>query len=187
MSDVETKTEWSHLLGRAMAGKLQGARLESVVSDMSTWGVWRKENPDTTVLDMSRTTKNYTSEFYRDAEKFVFGFELGGKHWHAKISQLIKQPIHSIEMDERHFVLTFDETGMVARLFEARVNQVNLDFKKVDVDHMQDTQTSTLWGIASGEAVRGPLAGTRLEQRVGIMSYLAAWLNFHPSSRELEF
>ena len=41
--------------------------------------------------------------------------------------------------------------------------------------------------ITTGESVEGPLKGTRLEQRVGIMSFRKAWMNFHPDSRDVEF
>ena len=71
MSDVETKTEWSHLLGRGMKGQLKGKQLKAIVADMVTWSAWREEFPDTTVLDMRNTSRNYTRDFYRNGKEFV--------------------------------------------------------------------------------------------------------------------
>jgi len=187
MSDLETETEWSHLLGRGMAGKLKNQALEPVVSDMVTWGSWLKAYPGTSVMDMKRTTENYSSDFYRDLERFVFGFEVGGKFSHVTMAQLVETPVHSFVIQNQHLVTAFDHDGMVVRIFEATVDQRPLDFVPVDAGHMQDVQSQSLWRISSGEAIKGPLVGSRLEQRVGIMSFRSAWMNFHPQSRELEF
>ena len=187
MVDVETKTEWSHLLGRGMAGELKGAVLEPVVSDMVTWGAWLKANPGTSVLNMKRTTENYSRDFYRDLERFVFGFEVGGKFWHVTMAQLVEKPVHTFNVGGQHLVLAFDESGMVVRVFEATVDERDLDFVAMDTDHMQDAQTNSTWSIAAGEAIRGPHAGSRLEQRVGIMSFKSAWVKFHPRSTESAF
>ena len=62
MSDVETNTEWSHLLGRGMAGTHKDKVLTSIVSDMVTWTAWRDQYPETTALDMSRVTPSSASE-----------------------------------------------------------------------------------------------------------------------------
>ena len=187
MSDQETNTEWSHLLGRGMAGELKGEVLKPIVSDMLTWGAWLKEHPDTTVLDMKPTSKNYSSEFYRDLTKFVFGFETGGEFWYVTMAQVSENPIRNFEMEEQHFLTAFDQDGMAVRLFETNIDDRNLQFVMVDADHMRDQQTMSLWGISSGEAIEGPLRGASLKQRVGIMSYKAAWMSFHPHSREIAF
>ena len=60
MQDLETKSLWSHLLGQAMSGQIKGAQLQQLPGDMVTWEAWRREHPDTTVLNMSRTHRAYT-------------------------------------------------------------------------------------------------------------------------------
>ena len=70
MSDVETRTEWSHLLGRGMAGKLKGKVLKPLITDMLTWAAWKEEFPATTVLNMSNKRDNYTRDFYADPSKW---------------------------------------------------------------------------------------------------------------------
>lgn len=187
MSDVETGTEWSHLLGRGMQGKLKGRVLEPIVSDMVTWAAWRQDFPDTTVLNMSNTSRNYSREFYRDPTRFVFGFEAGGKTWALPMAKLFKKPVHSFRIGDQSLLATFDRQGAVTRLFDTTFNGQRLEFVQVDDETMKDSQTQSRWVIRNGKAIEGPLAGRQLKQRVGIMSFRKAWKNFHPDSLDVEF
>lgn len=185
MSDVETDTEWSHLLGRAMAGKLKGAKLEPIVSDMSTWASWLEKHPRTTVLDMSPTTKNYTREFYRNPAAFVFGFEAGGKTWALPFEALLTKHVQSFDIKNQSLLAAFDRNGAVVRLFSRNVDGETLDFVAIDEITIMDKQTRSRWRIDSGEATEGPLKGTRMQQKVGIMSFRTAWQDFHPDSDDI--
>ncbi len=187
MSDVETKTEWAHLLGRGMAGELKGKTLQPLITDMVTWSAWRKQYPNTTVLDMNRTSKNYTRKYYRDPAKFVFGFELDGKAWALPMQKIMDNPVHPFEIEGHSLLATFDTEGAVTRLFEVSVDGQSLTFAQVDEKTMKDEQTKSVWKIATGEAIGGPMNGKLLKQRVGIMSYRRAWKNFHPESRDVGF
>jgi hypothetical protein len=187
MRDVETKSEWSHLLGRAMAGELKGKTLKPLITDMVTWDAWKRDSPDTTVLDMPNTSQHYTSEFYRDPSKFVFGFDLGGDAWAIEMNKLIERPVHSFRNGDRSLLATFDKQGVATRLFESDVDGQSLDFVQLDDQVMQDTQTKSRWKISTGAAIDGPLAGKRLKQRVGIMSFRRAWDKFFPDSTNVKF
>lgn len=187
MSDVETKTEWSHLLGRGMKGELKGKVLQPVVTDMVTWAAWREDFPETTVLDMSNTSRNYTSEFYRDPDRFVFGFQVDGKNWALPLTQMMQKPVHSFRVGDLSLLAAFDNEGVATRLFEAKAGDQELDFVQLDDETMQDRQTESRWSISRGKASAGPLSGTELKQRVGIMSFRKAWQNFHPKSVDIQF
>jgi hypothetical protein len=187
MSDVETRTEWSHLLGRGMQGELKGKVLEPIVTDMVTWAAWREDFPETTVLDMRNTSRHYTREFYKDTDRFVFGFRAGGKSWALPMADLIRKPVHSFHIRELSLLAAFDKEGVATRLFEATVGDQDLEFVQLDDETMQDKQTQSRWSISRGKAIAGPLRGTELKQRVGIMSFRKAWQNFHPKSVDVEF
>ena len=73
MRDAETGSLWSHLLGEAMQGPLKGARLEVLAGVMTDWKTWRKEHPDTTVVTLPRTAREFRRELYRKPERFVLG------------------------------------------------------------------------------------------------------------------
>ena len=77
MMDLQTGSLWSHLLGRAMRGPLGGQELDMLPSAMTDWKTWRSEHPDTTVLALSRTSREYQRDFYRDPSQFVFGMAEG--------------------------------------------------------------------------------------------------------------
>lgn len=187
MGDAETESEWSHLLGRAMAGPLKGKTLDPIITDMVTWEAWHDEHPGTTVLDMSRTSNNYTREFYRDPTRFVFGFDLAGKAWALPLAKMMDKPVHSFRIGDQSLLATFDTRGAVTHLFHRRLGQQVLEFSPVDAETMKDTQTGSHWKIKSGEAISGPMKGKSLKQRVGIMSFRKAWQNFFPESQDVEF
>lgn len=80
MSDLETGTEWSHLLGCGMSGQLEGKVLKPLVSDMLTWSARRKRLPSTAVLELPRTARRFTKELDADPDdQYVFGFDVDGK------------------------------------------------------------------------------------------------------------
>ncbi len=187
MSDVETKTEWSHLLGKGMAGKLKGRKLKPIITDMVTWSVWKKQHPDTTVLDMSRTSPEYTSLFYRDPDRFVFGFEANGQAYALPMANMMATPVHQFSIGKIPLLATFDEEGVVTHLFEPRADDRVLNFERVDDQIMTDRQTASRWQILNGNCIEGELQGKVLKQRVGIMSFRKAWQNFHPDSQNVSF
>ncbi len=187
MSDVETGTEWSHLLGRAMAGKLKGKELTPLITDMVTWDVWKREYPTTTALNMSRTSRNYSRDFYRDPSRFVFGFEEDGQAWTLAMNQLLKHPVHPFKIGDEPLLATFDARGSVTRLFSRVVGGRTLDFEQVDAATIRDHQSKTRWSIVGGIAIDGEMKGKRLTPHVGIMSFRKAWKNFHPDSRDVAF
>lgn len=188
MRDVETGSEWAHLLGKAMAGPMKGIRLKPIVTDMVTWGVWKQQHPETTVLQLSATARGYTSDFYKhDTGKFVFGFEVNGVTKALPMAQLIKKPVHPFETGGVDLVATFDTKGTVTHLFERELEDRVLDFEHQSGLVMTDRQSNSRWHMLSGECTEGELKGSLLKQRVGIMSFRKAWQNFHPDSQDIEF
>lgn len=187
MSDLETGTEWSHLLGRGMSGQLEGKVLKPLVSDILTWAVWRKRFPSTTVLDLPRTAQRFTKELYADPDQYVFGFDVDGKSYMIPMARLIERPVQSLVLNEQSMVVTFDREGAVVRLFDSKLAGKSLSFQHERSWRMRDEQTNSSWDLRVGEAVSGELKGRRLQQRVGIMSFRKAWIRFHADVSEPEF
>ena len=94
MIDRETNSVWTHLDGRSITGKLQGARMELIPMLHITWGEWKESHPDTMVLspetpfrDMYRTVPigvfNQGEALFGDARlqanTLVVGVETGGQ------------------------------------------------------------------------------------------------------------
>ncbi len=186
MQDLETKSLWSHLLGEAMSGQVKGAQLEQLPGDMVTWEAWRREHPDTTVLNMSRTHRAYTKEFYRDPAAFVLGFEDNGDAYHCSFSTLTERSLIGFETSRSLLLLSFDRQSTSSRLFSRVVDERELSFSPIDDATMRDEQTGSHWSRATGVATDGTLAGKRLVQLPGIVSFAKAWRIFHPDSTEIE-
>lgn len=63
MRDEQTGTYWQQITGRAVSGPLAGRRLTLVSADELTFGLWKKEQPNGTVLnDVRRYTREYAPE-----------------------------------------------------------------------------------------------------------------------------
>jgi hypothetical protein len=185
MMDLETKSLWSHILGQAMSGSLQGTQLESLPGDMVTWEAWRREHPDTTVLNLPRTNLSYTKQFYRRPETFVLGFEAAGRFYHCSFAALRQRPLGNLDVRGEKLLVAFDPDTTSARLFSRRLGDRELTFERPESGQMRDRQTGSLWNRMTGEAIEGPLRGRRLDQRVAIVSYTHAWLIFHPETDEV--
>lgn len=198
MGDVETGSEWAHLLGESMAGELKGKRLKPLLTDMVTWGQWKEMHPETTVLDMSRTARDFSKDFYRNKSQFVFGFIASGKPWAISMHQLSLATLKNFAVGEQRFLATYDSRGTSIHLFVPKAPAVEQDpasdqgdlwltFDTVDNRTMRDRETGSTWLLTTGQAIDGKLKGTMLEQAVGIMSFLKAWKNFHPETQFVDF
>ncbi len=185
MIDEETRSLWSHLLGEAMRGPLKGAQLEAIPAEMATWESWRREHPKTTVLNLSRTSRNYVKQFYRRGRDFVFGWIENGQPYAAGFDTLKKNPVLNLELTKSTIVVTFDQASTAAHLFSSMVDGRTLQFVADKQGRMKDTQTNSIWNRNTGMAVEGPLSGQRLKQLAGIVSYARTWKVFHPDSKSV--
>jgi len=188
MGDSKTGTLWSQLLGDCIEGELKGESLEALPCDMVTWQAWRREHPDTTVLDMSRTSKNYSKEYYESRggpAQFCVGTLVDYEPHHCTFATLKKQPLLNLEIDDEELLLTFDAESTSARLFSRTLDERVLTFAAGKNGLISDEQTSSSWNRMTGIAVDGPLKGKQLDHRVGIMSYTKKWKDLHPESKEI--
>ncbi len=188
MRDSKTGTLWSQLLGECTEGKLKGETLESLPCDMVTWAAWRTEYPDTTVLNMSRTSKNYSSDYYegrRNPEQFCLGTMVDHKAYHCTFATLKKQSLLNLKLGDDDLLLTFDPESTSARLFSRKLDDRVLTFVSVKGGIIRDEETDSKWNRMTGIATDGPLKGKELDHQVGIMSYTNKWKDLHPESSEI--
>lgn len=184
MMDTQTESRWSHILGKCVEGEFKGTTLESLPADIVTWSAWVREHPQSTVLNLSRTHREFTGEFYSRPERFVIGL-IGRGMRHCSFVTLQQQPVLNITDRDLALLLTFDRDSTSARLFLRTVDERVLTFEPGTQGRLRDRETGSEWTRA-GEAVAGPLQGKRLEPRVGIVSFTTAWRTFHPDSREIQ-
>lgn len=185
MYDAETGSYWSPFAGRAMRGALEGAELEALPSELTTWGAWRAAHPETTVLDLPRVERKFTREVYDDPSAFVYGWSVGLQRYHAPLYALMLRPVLNLRLGQTPLLVTYEAESTEAHLFSPEVEGRALTFEAAGESQMRDGQTGSVWDLRTGEATAGTLKGRRLKRRLGMISYRRAWLAFYPKSRKV--
>ena len=181
MVDRETQSLWSQLLGTAQRGTLKGAELELLPATMTDWKTWRELHPDTSVVILSRTSRNYRRQFYRDPSKFVIGVAAGGHARAWPLDQLLKTPVVNATFDDTPLVIAFDGASRTAFLYDRRLEGQALHLTQRRKT-MVDRESSSTWDPRTGRATAGPHKGKQLKPVPGIMSYRHTWKIFHPET-----
>ena len=181
MIDKETGSLWSHILGEAMRGTLKGAILKSLPSAMTDWKSWREKHPKTTVVLLSRTSRKFQKNYYRNPKAFVMGY-VSGEHARAwSFDRLRKHPVINDRIGVKPLLVTFYAGSNAPYLFDRTVDGKPLTFESRD-RKVLDTATRSEWDYATGRCLRGKLRGKQLTPLPGIVSFRRAWERFHPKT-----
>jgi len=208
MEDVETRSQWSHLLGRAMAGELEGAELEALPAEMTDWQSWKARHPETDVLDMPRTARDFVRQDLEQPDRFTLGLKVGGVSVDYPFDALRTAKVVNDTAGKTGVVVTFDTAAAAARAFDRSIDGKKLTFEIADADEdaessdsdgapdtvpaavpglrMRDRETGSVWRAASGVCESGAFAGKALKMLPAIPSYIKAWRVFYPASRTFE-
>lgn len=163
MYDRNTRSLWSQLLGRAVAGPLTGEELAEIPAETTTWADWRRSHPDTLVLrkphdemvlDIRRRGSNY-DQYHEDAESIgvvgtenpdrrlgpktlVFGFEGEDRPTAVPLSLLEQSPVLNARVGDRPVVF-FSPPGEAAVMaFERRLDGEEITFERVSGEEEAD-------------------------------------------------
>ena len=183
MRDLETGSLWSHILGECKAGPLLDASLEMIPSTMATWGEWKKQYPETTVLNLDRTAGRFKREFYERPEHFVYGVKVNGTPKAYPFDVLLQENISQDTIKDKPVLVVFDPKSTMAFVYERIVNDSETAFSaELEDGLLKDSTTGSYWNPWSGEAVKGQSTGQKLPRLYGIISYRSAWEMFYPKS-----
>ncbi len=183
MYDRETNSDWSHILGKSMAGPLAGTELKQVPAVMTDWASWSKHHPAGTVIWMPRTSAEYKREFYRHPADFVLGIVNHGSAVAWGFDELTRHNVIQDQLGDSAVVVLYDAASVTARLYSRELDGQTLTFTPNKDNHPIDTETGTEWDPITGRGIRGKLAGKHLRALPAIVSYSKAWSQFHPDSR----
>ena len=185
MKDLETESLWSHLLGRAMEGKLEGTALETLPSTMVDWKTWKADHPDTTVLALDRTSQKFLRSLHDELPRFVLGLRSPSAAKAYPFPALKKEGALNDTFDGTPVVLFFRPDSAGGRAFERKTADRELSFQ-VDRQRQQqrfmDRETGSVWNPETGTCEQGPLQGNALEEIPAIISFGKAWKAFYPDS-----
>ena len=181
MGDRETGSEWSHILGEAMAGPLTGKKLTIVPSSMTNWGSWQAMNRNTTVTMIERSARSYQTERLRNGQRFGIGLVYNGQARIWRFDLLRVQPLVNDQMEGLALVVHFDRKSSSPLVWRRRVLDRVLTFD-ANEESVQDLETGSTWNMQMGLATSGELEGTRLTALPAIVTFRSAWKRFHPDS-----
>lgn len=180
MIDSETKTLWSHLLGRAMEGELKGTELQTLPSTMVDWKSWKTDHSDTTVLAMSRTSREFVKEFHEAPGRFVLGLRTLTEARAYTFDALRRQPVVNDAFNGEPIVIVYRPESAGGRAFVREVNSTTLQFKLSDAGELKDEKTNSSWNPETGVCEAGQLKGQRLKEIPAIVSFGNVWKTFYP-------
>jgi hypothetical protein len=130
------------------------------------------------------------SESKISKEKLVLGVVLNGE---AKAYPIQIIGYHHQVQDEigsTPVLVTYCTVCRTGRVYEPTVNGKPETFRLVGMDHFnamfEDASTKSWWRQVSGEAVTGPLKGTKLVEIPSRQMSLASWLQLYPSTKILQ-
>ena len=168
--DHETGSVWSQPVGEAVMGPRTGQKLELMASQLTSWGTWRAEHPQTLALDAPAGR----SGFFLSSMTIVadFGDEVGVYPIDVLASTgpandvVAGVPI-AVVLDpaapDHWNVLNREAGGRVLTL-------------AVDDDRIIDLETGTTWDPTNGRGLEGQLAGE-------VLSVLPAFTSFERDTR----
>lgn len=210
MYDELTGSLWSQIAGTAIRGPETGTELSFLPSQLTTLSTWRAAHPGTKVLlppPESNTvrgreaTRDYTSNPYAGYENSsavgignnddvddrinpktqVLGITHDGSAKAYPLPVVRERGLVNDTVGDLPVVVTVgpDETSLFG--FVRRADGETLSFERTNPRRM--TGGGSTWSVTSGEALDGPLQGTKLEPATdrGQMFWFA-WADFNPDS-----
>lgn len=188
MIDQETKSLWSHLLGRAMHGPLLDTELAVIPSAMTSWKQWRITHPTTSVVKMERSSTAYGLEAFHADDQLLIGMARGeqARAWvfrEFKESRAVNETVFQDQDGTGGIpvVVAYDKDRVTAVIHGRRVAGELLNFRLED-GVLRDESTDSQWDLLTGTATAGPLEGRVLPKINGIVSIVEPWTVFHPKS-----
>jgi hypothetical protein len=207
MFDRATESLWSQMMVQGVCGDFAGAPAPLRPVVQSTWAAWRTWHPETTVVSFntgfSRNYGNYPYGAYdqvgdesllfpasqidrrRPLKELTLGLvEAAGVKGYP-YGTLGERSAFNDVVGGRPIVVVYDRNAEMALAFDRRADGETLTFAVAETGgfpfHLRDVETGSRWTL-DGEAVDGPLAGSRVEQVATFSAMWFAWAIFHPNT-----
>jgi hypothetical protein len=194
---------WSQINGKAITGAHQGARLEEIPSQMTTWGEWKRAHPETDVLRPSPESRGGSAYagYFEDAEQFgvlasknpderlagktlVVGVRAGEGTAAVPVDVLHDTPFLQATIGVVPAVIVRTTTRNAVS-YDRRIDGEEVGFERLSDGRLRDGRTGSIWDAESGRAIDGSLAGRELNRLVSRKVYWFIWAAFNPGSRIL--
>lgn len=203
MYDRQTRSLWSQINGRAVAGPSEGERLREIPSQVTTWKDWYRRHPETLVLvKPSLAESPYRSYHERgfaglpwsargdrrlDEKTLVLGIRQSGEAVAITAEVLDRAGVLRFRLGE-HSLLAVAPPGTRARVVyrqprDARGEALHLELKETpDGLLLEEAASGRTWNWETGEAL-DPLFGSADLVPVPASSiYWGIWSEYYPDT-----
>ena len=202
MYDRQSYTLWSNLTGEPVVGRLAHSpvRLEILPMTLTTWGEWRENHPDTTVMkldrghgepwnfrylpgaaDRARAGVSFpvwpkSNALDRDAE--IYAIRPRGRPKAYPISLVLQQGVINDRVGDLEVVVVGHSKSGAVRAYE---RQGQIFRPGSDPDHLRD-DSGRIWRLTESALVADSNAEeqTSLARVPGHLSLWFAWYGFFP-------
>jgi Protein of unknown function (DUF3179) len=206
MRDEETGSYWQQVTGAAIAGPLKGAQLALVSQDELSFALWKKEQPNGTVLaPMPRYAGKYEKATWEkevaklptvihgtkgtlDDRETIIGVAINGTAQAFPLTKLTAQsPVLLDVVGGEPLMLVLGPDGKSVRVFSRKVADQDREFyghsaaNSSDSWSLVDDTTLSQWNF-DGCAVSGEMNGQCLTQITALKDYWFDWQHYHPHS-----
>jgi hypothetical protein len=166
--DRQTESLWSQIMGAAVTGPMKGARLHLVPAIHTTWGEWRRRQPNSLVLS---TVTGHVRDYARDpylgyerSDRLMFPVRFKSEGFHPK------ERVLGVAIGQTAKAYPFVELGKRAAAAEGPLTIDDIiEGHRVRIRFDPAHETAEAFD-ATGE----PLAATTL--------FWFAWFAFHPET-----
>jgi hypothetical protein len=205
MRDEETGTWWQQVTGEAILGPLKGRRLNPVLHDELSFGIWKNEKPGGRVLrpdervaakgeyapadweERMARVKVVTRSEAGDAlepRALVIGVRLNKSSKAYPLAALQKQSPVIDTVGGVPVLILLGQDNRSVRAYERTVDGRKLEFFRKAEDalpRLVDAETGSEWDF-NGRAASGPFAGRQLQKVPVLEDYWFDWREYHPDS-----
>jgi hypothetical protein len=156
---------------------LKGIELFLLPSELTTWGSWQAEHPNTLV--MVNDLEVLGSNRARFDSDFVIGLLLDGNAKAYHFEDVLEEGVINDEFAGFSAVIWAERDRFHAYL---RVVEDRILTFRWQGGELFDNETDSVWSVANGLAVEGALKGEVLQPIPSSTAFDWAWFDFYPAS-----
>jgi hypothetical protein len=206
MRDEETGSYWQQINGTAIAGPLKGSKLSLVPQDELTFGLWKEEQPNGTVLaPLPRDAAHYEkADWESEIKKLptvihatkgtlpdretIICVSMNGAARAYPLSKLTDQwPVLLDDVAGKPIMLVLGPDGQSVRVFSRQAGTDTLDFYGQGLTGtsepwtLLESNTLSEWGF-DGCALTGDSRGYCLTRIDALKDFWFDWQHYHPNT-----
>jgi Protein of unknown function (DUF3179) len=206
MRDEETGSYWQQITGTAIAGPLKGSKLTLVSQDELSFGLWKEEQPNGTVLaPLARDAANYEQANWESEiaklptvihatkgtlpdRETILGVTMDGAARAYPLSKLTEgSPVLLDDVGGKPIMLVLGPDGKSVRAFSRQMGANTLDFYGQGLEGtsepwaLLESTTLSEWNF-DGCAVIGDMRGQCLTRIDILKDFWFDWQHYHPNS-----